>query len=495
MSKDALIVVDFGSSALKVQAVTFEGDLLAEEKEKPTIVKDESSLSVEYDSGVVTSLVLDCLRLVNLKVQRLGYKVRGIGCTSQRFNMVLLDREGRVLCMSPNNDPRGFLARLNLNEQDLRKLYSLTGLCPPQLFAPARLKWFEDYNAGVLSRVAKIMTMCDYLVYTLCDRIVTDPTSAAGSMLFDVRKGSWCTEALEIFGVEENSLPEVTDTGEVVGYLSEKVASKTALPKDVPVVVCGGDTQSAFFSMHVFDADDAGVVMGHTIPVGVVTNEPRLDEQMRTWLTPLLRERWLVESNAGPLGLFVEWSLGNIFRSSDFSILDGLAELAPPGAKGLLMKLYPSISDVKILGHQDVRGLISLPPLASPFSELVGLEDVARSLIEFIVFSVKANLNQALTVARRKLKRVAVTGGLTRLTLMRKLLPSVLSFSTEFTKHHYGTALGCAAMVARALGYYASLEDAVRAMSPVIIVEPIQELKHCYEPIYTSWLSFYTSQA
>lgn len=489
-----MIVIDFGSSALKVQAVTLEGDLLAEEKGKPTIVKDESSLSVEYDSGEVTSLVMNCLRLVSLKVQKLGCRVRGIGCVSQRFNMVLLDRDGRVLCMSPNNDPRGFLARLSIDEQDLRKLYDLTGLCPPQLFAPARLKWFEDYNAGVLSRVAKIMTICDYLVYMLCNRIVTDPTSAAGSMLFDIRKRAWCTEALEIFDVEENSLPEVADTGEVVGYLSEKVASKTALPEDVPVVVCGGDTQSAFFSMHAFEADNAGVVMGHTIPVGVVTNEPRLDEQMRTWLTPLLRERWLVESNAGPLGLSVEWLLGNILRSSDFSILDGLVELAPPGARGLLMKLYPSISDVKALGHQDVRGLISLPPLASPFSELVGLEDVARSMLEFIVFSVKANLNQALTVARRRLKRVAVTGGLTRLTSMRKLLPSVLGFVTEFTKYYYGTTLGCAAMVARALGYYTSLEDAVRAMSPVNVVEPIQGLEHCYEPIYTSWLSFYTSQ-
>lgn len=491
MSKEAIVVVDFGSSALKVQAFALNGELIVESRRPLQLIRDEASLAVEYDPLETEAALFGCLRAVCDRLRHLSCSVKGVSCTSQRYNMVLLDSDGREICISPNVDPRGFLAGLELDEETLVEVYRTTGLHPPQLFTPARLKWFKEFKPDTYSRISKVLTICDWVVYKLCRAFATSPSMAASTMVFDVVGRRWSEKMIDIFNVERDWLPDVAEEGGTAGFVTGDVARETGLPIGSPVVNCGGDTHSAMVAMRAYSEGEVGVVAGHTAPVAAYVGEPVFDAEMRTWLVPLLGG-WFVESNAGPLGFLVDWFLRSIDASGDYRLLDALFESSEPGARGVLMKLHPSIMDSRSLGRRGFRSVIAMPPLASPFTSVVRACDMARALLEYTTYSIKANVVQAASVASRKLLRVKVTGGLTRLSSIRKLLPSALGVDTLSTEHHYGSGLGSVALAAWRLGYYSSLEDAARALCPLVKLEPDEELGRCYEELYASWLDFYT---
>ncbi|MEM1568013.1 MAG: FGGY-family carbohydrate kinase [Thermofilaceae archaeon] len=493
MSREALIVVDFGSSALKVQAFTTSGEFIVERRAPLRLYADEATLTVEYNPTEVESSLFTCLRSVGEGLQRLQYEVKGIGCTSQRYNMVLLDINGRELCMSPNVDPRGFLASLSLSDDECAELYRVTGLYPPHLFTAARLIWFKEFKPESFSKISKILTICDWLLYKLCGAYTTCPSLAASTMLFDVVSMRWSRKAMEMFGVVEDMLPEIVREGDFAGYLSREAAEKTSLPEGLPVVVCGGDTQTAALAAGVFGEGEVGVIAGRTVPVVAWTGNPAIDAGMRTWLVPHVGGGWLVESNAGPLGEFVEWFLRDIIVAEDYGALDRLFELSEPGAKGVMMKLYPSIMDAKSLGRQSFRSFISTPLLASPFTQPVKVCDMVRALLEYVAYSIKANVLQAVSVASKRLTSVRATGGLTRIRSLRKLLPSVLGRTVFLTNVPHGSGAGSAALTAFSLGCYSSLREAARAFVLLEGCEPDPDLVEHYEAAYVSWLDFYTS--
>ena len=493
MAREALIVVDFGSSAVKVDAVSLEGELVAWERWRPRLLVDEVlPFIVDYDPREIEEGLFSSVRAVAREAGSRGYKVVGLGCTSQRYNMVLLDGERRAIRVSPNMDSRGFAASRTLEEVEAQELYRATGLYPPQLFTPMRLEWFRENDPETFSRVSKILTIHDWLVLLLTGELATDPTMAAGTMLFDLDSGAWCRRALEIFQLDPGALPDVVPTGSVVGALSREAAQALGLPEGLPVVACGGDSQASLVTTGRLEPGDAGVVAGYTVPTFMHAGRGVVDESRRVWYTlhaePGVK---LVECNAGPLGKLFEWFL-KAFKVPSYEELEKLAALSPIGSRGVRMRLYPSVMDAGRLGERDVRGFVELPPLVLPGAEGAELSDLARGLFEFVAMSIRANVEVAARVCGRKPGAVKLVGGLTRLKLLKEMLPHVLRSPLVVAKRHYSGSLGCAVMAAAALGYYRDWWEAAAAMSPLEHLSPDSALAAEYQTVYISWEGFYT---
>ncbi|MFA5943762.1 MAG: FGGY-family carbohydrate kinase, partial [Candidatus Thermoplasmatota archaeon] len=90
-----------------------------------------------------------------------------------------------------------------------------------------------------------------WLAWNLTGRHVTDPTNASRTLLWDIHKGAWDAELLELFGVPEALLPEVVPSSNVFGSTGNLWAT------DVPVAALVGDQQAALFGNHCFSAGDA----------------------------------------------------------------------------------------------------------------------------------------------------------------------------------------------------------------------------------------------
>ncbi len=128
-----------------------------------------------------------------------------------------------------------------------------TGLVLDPYFSATKIEWLLDNVEGLrdraLSGQVQFGTVDAWLAFKLCGRAVTEPSNAARTMLFDIRSGSWDHELLDLFGIPEQSLPELAPSS---GDIS--IARAEALHgHEVPLTGIAGDQQAALFGQACID--------------------------------------------------------------------------------------------------------------------------------------------------------------------------------------------------------------------------------------------------
>ncbi len=92
--------------------------------------------------------------------------------------------------------------------------------------------------------------------------VVTDPTNAGRTLLFDIRAREWSGELAEIFGVPLGALPAVGPSCGRFGIVAGDLAGGGSPLAGVPVSGVAGDQQAALFGQACFSPGMAKVTYG-----------------------------------------------------------------------------------------------------------------------------------------------------------------------------------------------------------------------------------------
>lgn len=87
--------------------------------------------------------------------------------------------------------------------------------------------------------IDKFALVGDYITYKLSGEWAIDPSSAQIAQLYNINKGAWDEDLLEIAGITKDQLPKTRDSGEAVGYVSPNLRDELNL-SDREVVVSNG---------------------------------------------------------------------------------------------------------------------------------------------------------------------------------------------------------------------------------------------------------------
>jgi len=134
-----------------------------------------------------------------------------------------------------------------------------TGLPMDPYFSASKLKWIIDNvpDARDLAKRGELLfgTIDSFLVWKLTGGKVhaTDHTNASRTMLYNIRRGEWDTELLDIFGVSESMLPELRASTGDYGYFADY---------NVPIVGVMGDQQASLLAHAATRAGDTKVTYG-----------------------------------------------------------------------------------------------------------------------------------------------------------------------------------------------------------------------------------------
>jgi glycerol kinase len=128
-----------------------------------------------------------------------------------------------------------------------------TGLVLDPYFSASKIEWLLENVDGLRERAqrggAVFGTIDAWLLFKLTGEAVTDPSNASRTMLFDIARGSWDRELLELFGVPERALPKVATSCGELGTTSPNVFHGHS----VPVAGVAGDQQAALFGQACVD--------------------------------------------------------------------------------------------------------------------------------------------------------------------------------------------------------------------------------------------------
>ena len=176
--------------------------------------------------------------------------LRAVGIANQRETICVWDpRTGEPLHRAIVWQDRRTASRcLALREGGVERLVrERTGLVLDPYFSATKIEWLLDHVDGLRERAragrAVFGTVDSWLIHSLSGELVTDASNASRTMLFDIRRGIWDGELMELLGVADAPLCEVrTSSGEIATTKADALHGHVA-----PIAGVAGDQQAALF--------------------------------------------------------------------------------------------------------------------------------------------------------------------------------------------------------------------------------------------------------
>jgi len=378
--------------------------------------------------------------------------IAAIGITNQRETTLVWDRATGEPIMNAIvwQDRRTAAICDRLRKQKLeRVIRRKTGLVIDAYFSATKVQWMLQNVKGAKAKAKAgelaFGTVDSWLVWNLTGgRVhVTDVSNASRTMLFDIAKGQWDDELLEIFGVPRSMLPEVRSSSEVYGHTD-------LLGTAMPIAGIAGDQQAALFGQACLKP---GMVK-NTYGTGCFM-------LMNTGTKRIASKHNLLTTIAWRIGDRTEYALeGSIF------IAGAVVQWLRDG-----LEFFRSAPEIEALAAavEDTGGVYLVPAFAGlgaphwdPHARgtIVGLTrgttkaHVSRAALEGIALQVMDVLKAMEADAGITLKELRVDGGASANDLLMQLQADLLNVPVVRPKVLETTALGAAYLAGLAVGFW-----------------------------------------
>lgn len=379
-------------------------------------------------------------------------EIVALAATSMRLGNVLIDADGRALFAVPNRDARAAGPGLMLGIEHGDALYRSTGRWPVPVHTAARLQWLAAQHPELLERAACVLTIGDWLAFRLSGECASEATLAAESLLLDLPTRQWSDAWITRLGLPRAIFPPLLAAGTRLGSLLAHEAERLGLRAGVPVVVGAGDTQAALLGAGVCALGSTAIVAGTTGPIQQVVASALIDDAQRLWTGHHpLPDRFVLESNCGPLGEVLDWLARLLHPGSRHPVarLLGEASQSPPAARGMLSSLGAEVMNARALTLP--VGQLVLSHLTSRHDEAPG-RHLARAVVEGMACALRANLEQITRVSGSEAAAPILTGGLSQSDSFARILCDVLGTPLHVSETPAATALGAALCAAVGAG-------------------------------------------
>ncbi|WP_292089957.1 FGGY-family carbohydrate kinase, partial [Mesorhizobium sp.] len=339
----------------------------------------------------------------------------------------------------------------------------------PALYA---LAWLTEHRPQALAEAAAVVDVHAFFVHRLTGRLVTSTASADPLGLLDIAHGVWHPRLVEAAGLRPEQLPELAAPGEVCGTLSESVAAAIGLKAGTPVIAGAGDGQAMGLGMGVYGPGKSYLSLGSGVVSGNYSGTVTTSDAFRTLVSPT-GSGFMLETVLRSGMQLVDWIVRTTGAPSA-AVLEKAAKDVAPGSDGLLVMPYWA-------------GVMSPYWDGSARGAIVGLsldhepKHLFRAVLEGIALE-QAIATEAMEEQTGKADAMIAAGGGTNCALLMEIMASVLERPLFVSPVNEAAALGAAMLAASAIGWFASPEEAAKAMAarPARQVDPVEALVPTY---------------
>ena len=314
--------------------------------------------------------------------------INSIGITNQRETVIAWDKEtGEPLYPAISWMDRRKVYLRNIEMSELKKeIKDRTGLILDPYFSAYKMQWIirhlKNNSRNRLLKNLMLGTVDTWLIWNLSGKkeFVTDWTNASRTMLFNIKTGKWDGKLLDIFGIEESMLPEVTSSGGVHIPTDEKLFGKS-----IPITAVAGDQQASLYGHLCFEKGE----VKNTFGTGsfLLMNAGRDPPKTRNLITTVAWKEgnsapyYAIEGSIFNTGSLLDWIRDGLKMFKDSAQSDAMASMSPadhgvyfiPALNGLGAPYW----------NNKVKGIIF------GITPKVTQTEIVRSALESIAFRVR----------------------------------------------------------------------------------------------------------
>ena len=480
--------IDVGTTAVKALVVDETGAVVGE-AESPLEVSVPQPGWAEQEPSDWWQGTVDAVRAA---CAHAGIRdVDSIGLSGQMHSSVLLDREDRVLRPAILwNDVRTtaqcrFIAD-RLGKTGLRRLVGNPAL---EGFTAPKLLWVRDEEPGLFDQTRTVLLPKDYVRLLMTGEKATEPSDAAGTLLFDVRRGCWSAEMLAALQLDPAMLPPVRGSSGVTGRLTQAAAAELGLRRGTPVVGGGADNAAAAVGSGVVGQGALQTSIGTSGAVVAPIERPRVDPGMRIHsFNHAVPDTWYLMGVVLSAGAALVWFRRALSEPKGhqptYDELIAEASGTPPGADGLTFLPYLT-GERTPHADSNARGVFAGMHAGHHRGHLV------RAVLEGVTFALRDSLELMRRLGVDAEDAVAVGGG-ARSAVWRQMQADVLGVPVVTVAPSGGAPYGAAVLAAAGSGRFTSVEEACREwIRQLDRLEPSPAAAAAYGQAYERYRSLY----
>jgi xylulokinase len=471
--------VDLGTSAVKVVALGIDDTVLGEgaagfgtDSTLPRQAEQQTADWLRAASRALHALAADLKGSLGAEWAE---QVAAIGLTGQLPTLVCLDDAkplGAAITWKDGRADAWATTRVDTARRAL--MYGRTGMPIDGRYLAPMLQY---HFAGRLSRVRTILSAKDYLLSELTGLRLTEPSTAAGFGIYDLRERQFSEDLADFWHVPRALLPRIQGANTLAGPLNQAGAALLGLPEGVPVSTGAADSVCASFAMAGLDERVVSISFGSSAVVIGASAAPRLDPAARYLLTPHVNDQWYGrEMDLLATGTGYRW-LSNLFSwvSGD---IDRYAARSVPGAHGLFFPPYLAGGEQGALWNPRLKG--ALFGLSLRHSRA----DIARSFLEGVFFEIKRCIEVLAETA--PIDAVMVSGNLVHSARSTQMLADILQRAVGAVPDKSPAAIGAAMLARRIAGVEVAPDRHTRSRP---LTRPNESTAQVYAGLYRQYLA------
>lgn len=206
------------------------------------------------------------------------HDIDAVCVTSFGESFVAVDKDFNIL---DNNimlytDPRGTEEAEELKGKiSDGEAYAVTGNAIHAMYSLPKIMWVKKHKPQIYGKTAYFLPIAGFITYMLSGEAVTDYSSAARTMAFDVAKKRWSDRLIDLAEIDKEKLPKAVKSGHIAGTLKIKLAAELGIKQACAVVIGCHD--------QICSALGAGVLSSGSSVDGIGTVEcitPVFDKQI-----------------------------------------------------------------------------------------------------------------------------------------------------------------------------------------------------------------------
>ena len=466
---DLILGIDIGTTSLKAAVFDGEGAQKASAVVEYSLLTPETT-RVEAPCAVYFDSIVECMRIIASGGGLDTGKITVVGFSVQGETLCFLDDKGEPLCNAIVwMDNRAGAQAEKLRERFGDELcYKVTGQVSFEACWPAaKVLWMKENEPDLFERAKHVLLLEDYIIYLLTGRLVSEGSLLTSTEYWDIRTKQYWDDMLDFIGLERDMLPEIRESGEIVGQILPDAARALGISEQA--VICTGCLDQVAGAIGVGNirpgifSENIGAALAICVPTEkLVYDEARLmpvhyfaipnTYMMHTFTTGGMCLRWFRDNFCAD-----EIAVQNTSGLDSYYIMDKEAAGVAPGSDGLvtLPHLQGSMApDVNL----NAKGVFYGATLKHTKAHFI------RSIMESLGYIICRNL-EAIESMGLEVQQIRTLGGGSKSELWNQIKADITGKCLYTTQSSQDTAcLGAAILAGVAAGMFSSIEDACDSM-------------------------------